>query len=90
MNSLQQPKEKKVTGTARSCLCVVGSVEYSGCIGHAVYLVRPGRCYLLLAVEAERNHHWETVSYAIDAFEQSTALKTATIRAEARKSDSTA
>ena len=47
-------------------------------------------CYLLWTVEAERNHHWGTVSNAIDLFEPSTARKTATIRAESRKSDSTA
>ena len=35
------------------------------------------------------DHHEGTVSNAIDAFEPSTARKTATIRAEARKSDST-
>ena len=64
MESLQQPKEKKVMGTAWSCFYVVGS--------------------------AERNYHWGTVLNAIDAFEPSTARKTATIQAEARKSDSTA
>ena len=47
-------------------------------------------CYLLWSVENKRNHHWETVSNAIDAFEPSTARKTTTIRAEARKIDSTA
>ena len=47
-------------------------------------------CYLLWAVETERNHHWGTVSNAIDAFEPSTVPKTATIWAEARKSDFTA
>ena len=30
-------------------------------------------CYLLWAVETERNQHWRTVSNAIDAFESSTA-----------------
>ena len=62
MDSLQQPKEKKFIGTARSCLYVVGSAEYSRCEGYAVCLVGSGRCYLLCA----------------------------TLRAEARKSDSTA
>ena len=47
-------------------------------------------CYLLWAVETERNHHWETVSNAIDTFEPGTARKMATMRAEERKSDSTA
>ena len=47
-------------------------------------------CYLLWADENERNHHWGTVSNAIDVFVPSTAWKTATIRAEARKSDTTA
>ena len=55
-----------------------------------MYLVGLGRCYLLRAVEIEQNHHWGTVSNAIDAFELSSARKTATIRAEARKSDSIA
>ena len=40
--------------------------------------------------KTERNHHWGTVSNAIDAYEPSTARKTARIRAEAQKSDSTA
>ena len=31
MDSLQQPKEEKFMGTARSCFYVVGSGEYSGC-----------------------------------------------------------
>ena len=90
MDSLQQPKEKKFMGTVRSCFYIVGSAEYSRCEGYAVYLVGPGRCYLLWAVETEQNHHWGTVSNAIDAFEPSTARKAATIRAEARKSDSAA
>ena len=47
-------------------------------------------CYLLWAIETERNHHRGTVSNAIDAFEPRTARKTDTIRLEARKSDSTA
>ena len=47
MDSLQQPKEKKVMGTARSCFYVVGSAEYSCYEGYAVYLVGPGRSYLL-------------------------------------------
>ena len=47
-------------------------------------------CYLLWAFETERNHRRGTVSNAIDAIEPSTARKTATIRAEAWKSDSTA
>ena len=34
-------------------------------------------CYLLWAVETEWNHHWETVSNAIDAVEPSTARETA-------------
>ena len=46
-------------------------------------------CYLLWAVENEPNHHWGTVSNAINALEPSTSRKTTTIRAEARKSDST-
>ena len=75
MDSLQQHKEKKVMGTARLCFYVVGSAEYSRCEGYAVYLVGPGRCYLLWAVETERNHHYGTVSNAIDAFEPSTAQK---------------
>ena len=50
----------------------------------------PGRCYSLEAVKTERNLHWGTVSNAVDAFELSTARKTSTIRAEARKCDSTA
>ena len=90
MDSLQQPKEKKVMGTAGSCFYVVGSAEYSRCEGYAVYLVGRGRCYLLCAVETKRNYHWVTVSNTIDAFEPSTVRKTSTIRAEARKSDSTA
>ena len=45
---------------------------------------------VLSAVETERNHHWGTVWNAINAFEPSTARKTDTIRAEARKSNSTA
>ena len=44
MDSLQQAKEKKVMGTARSCFYVVGSVECSRCEGYAVYLVGPSRC----------------------------------------------
>ena len=38
----------------------------------------------------ERNHHWGTVSNAIDVFEPNTVRKMATIQAETRKSDSTA
>ena len=90
MDTLQQPKEKKVMGTAWLCFYVVCSSEYSRCKGYAMYLVGLGRCYLLRAVEIEQNHHWGTVSNAIDAFELSSARKTATIRAEARKSDSIA
>ena len=37
---------------------------------------------LLWAVETEQNHHWGTVSNAIDAFEPKSARKTATIRAK--------
>ena len=47
MDSLQEPKEKEVMGTARLCFYVVGSDEYSRCEGYAVYLVGPGQCYLL-------------------------------------------
>ena len=47
-------------------------------------------CYLLWAVETERNHYWGTVLNSVDAIEPSTAWKTAAIRAEAQKSDSTA
>ena len=47
MDSLQQPKEKKVIVTARLCFYVVGSAEYSRCEGYAVYLVGSGQCYLL-------------------------------------------
>ena len=90
MDSLQQPKENKVMGTAQSCFYVIGSAEYSRCEGYAVYLGRPGPRYLLWAVETERNHHWGMVSTIINAFEPRTVRKTATIRAEARKSDSTA
>ena len=53
MDSLQEPKEKKVIGTARSCFYAVGLAEYSRCEGYDVYLVGPGRCYLLWAVETE-------------------------------------
>ena len=42
MDSLQQPKEKKVMGTARACFYVVGSTKYSRCEGYAVYLVGRG------------------------------------------------
>ena len=77
-------------GTTRSCLYVVGSAEYSRCEGYVVYLVGPGRSYLLGSVVTERNHQWGTVENAIDAFEPSTTHKTAAIRVEARKSDSTA
>ena len=52
--------------TARLYFYVVGSAEYSRCEGYAVYLVGPGRCYLLWAAETERNHHWRTVSNEID------------------------
>ena len=52
-------------GAARSCFYVVGSAKYSRCEDYAVYLVVPGRCYLLWAVETERNHHWGTVSNPI-------------------------
>ena len=62
---------------------------YSRSEVYAVYLVGTGRCYLLRAVETEQKKHWETVSNAIEAFKPSTARKTATIRAEVRKSDST-
>ena len=85
MDSLQQPKEKKVMGTARLFFYVVVSAEYSRCGGYAVYFVGPDRCYLLWAIETEWNHHWGTVSNASDAFESNTARKTATIRAEAQK-----
>ncbi|GJQ74220.1 hypothetical protein Trydic_g19127 [Trypoxylus dichotomus] len=78
------PKEKKIMGTPQLCVCVVGSAEYSRCEGHAVYLVEPGRC------ETERNHHWGMVSTSIDTIEPSIARKTVIIRAEVRKSDSTA
>ena len=44
-------------------------------------------CCVFGGVETERKYHWETVSNAIDAFEPSTAQKTATIQAEARKND---
>ena len=37
MDWLQQPKEKKVMGTARSCIYIVGSAEYSRCEGYAVW-----------------------------------------------------
>ena len=47
MDSLQQPKEKEVMGTARLCFYVVGSGEYSHCDGYAVYLVGPSQFYLL-------------------------------------------
>jgi len=53
MDSLQQSKEKKVIGTARSRFYVVGSAKYSRCKGYAVYLVGSGRCCLLWAVETE-------------------------------------
>ena len=49
-----------------------------------------GRFYLIWAVEIESHDHWGTVSNVIDAFESITARKTATMRAEARKSDCTA
>ena len=78
-------KEKKVMGTAGSCFYVIGSVKYSRCEGYAVYLVGPGRCYFLWAIETERNFYWGTVSNAIDAFEPSTARKTDIIWADARK-----
>ena len=55
MDSLQQPKEKKVMWTARSYFYVVGSAEYPCCKVCAVYLVGPGRYYLLWAVKTERN-----------------------------------
>ncbi|GJQ80843.1 hypothetical protein Trydic_g9429 [Trypoxylus dichotomus] len=58
-------------GTARSYLYVVSSAEYSPCEGYAVYLVGPDRCYLLWAVETERNHHWGAVSTSIDAIKRS-------------------
>ena len=38
-----------------------------------------------MSCQIERNHHWGTVSNLINAFEPSTAGKTATIRSEARK-----
>ena len=47
MDLLQQPKEKKVMRTARSCFYIVSSAKYSRCEGYAVYLVGPGQCYLL-------------------------------------------
>ena len=78
MDLLQQRIVNKVMRTARSCFYVVGSVEYSRCEGYAVYLVGPGRYYLLWAVETEWNHHWGTVSNAIDASEPSTVRKKAT------------
>ena len=74
MDSLQQPKEKKIMLTARSCFYVVGSAEYSRCKGYVVCLVGPDRCYLLWAIETEGNNHWETVPNAIDAFEPSTKI----------------
>ena len=37
-------------------------------------------CYLLCAVETERNYHWRTVSNAIGAFELSKERKTTTFR----------
>ena len=55
----------KVMGSARSCFYIIGSVEYSRCEGYAVYLVGLGRCYLLWAVETERNYHWGTVANAL-------------------------
>ena len=36
-------------------------------------------CYLFWTIETHRNHHWGTVLNEIDAFEPSTARKTATI-----------
>ena len=41
MDSLQQPNEKKVIRTARSCFYVVGSAKYSRWKCYLVYLVRP-------------------------------------------------
>ena len=77
---LQQPKEKKVMGTARSYFYVVGSAEYSRCEGYAVYLVGPGRCYLLWAAETERNHHWGTVSNAIYKSAKESQIKLQKVR----------
>ena len=41
------PKRRKSWGLPRSCFYVDASAEYSRCEGYAVYLVGPGRCYLL-------------------------------------------
>ncbi len=39
IDSLQQSKEKKVMGTARSCFYVGRLAEYSRCVGYAMYLL---------------------------------------------------
>ncbi|GJQ78206.1 hypothetical protein Trydic_g2535 [Trypoxylus dichotomus] len=51
MGSLQQPKEKKVMGTAWSCFYLVGSAEYSRCEDYAMYLEASGRSCLSCAVK---------------------------------------
>ena len=51
MDSLQQSKQKKVMGTARSCFYVFGSDEFSRYEGYAEYLVGPGRCYFIMILQ---------------------------------------
>ena len=55
---ITETQREESMGTARLGFYVVGSAEYSCCEAYAVYLVGPGRCYLLSAVETERNHQW--------------------------------
>ena len=85
MDSLQQPKEKSwglPVMFLRRRLGRIFTLRSLCCVF--------GWTRSVFFIITEQNYHWGTVSNAIDAFEPSTAQKTATIRAEARKSDSTA
>ena len=65
-------------GNARTCLHVDSQTEYSRCPGYALYCVGPVRCGVFWAVKTESNHHRESVSNAIDAFEPIIKEETAT------------
>ena len=75
------------TGTKPECWSIL---TYPKRHEPSLYIWETNRFDTLWAVETERDYQWGMVSNVIDAFEPSTARKTATIRVEKRKSDSTA
>ena len=77
---------QKIMGNAQTCFGVDGRTEYSRCQDYALHLVEPARCGVLWDVETEWNHHRESVSNVIDAFESSIEGETAIVPRETRQS----